>query len=518
MIDDNLLATLHAHADAIAFRMLGDPDLASAVALASAERIAGEIESTAGFPLAFLAADTVAGALAAAPSIGAGTELHDPLAEDRRRLRERLSVTPVAVRTVVALGCLCGYDADTTSALARRSPDDIRRTLEQANATVDAAALGRRSAVVAPPAPPEPPAAPTAPIVLAPAPLPPPAPLASPEPSTTGTPAHRRRGWRRRPRIRVSTAVAIALIAGSVWVVTHDGGERPSFADVPAPVALGGGGCQVSPNLPLGAAQDETIAVAGVTRQYVVHLPARFDPAERLPLLIDLGDFGELARDRQTASELGPLSDQQGFVLVTAQADGATAQWNVTSAKGRPDDVAFLRAIVEQLDKRLCIDPARISITGMGNGAQMAGAFVCQASDLVSAVVMVAGSATTQPCRVSERLAVLITVFDDDTVLPPTGGFGPGLQAALGPAQGVLAGGLPDPPSAEASVAAWAQAAGCGVEPDPPIAASPGAQQTAYTSCTDQSTVALIRTPETRAWTQSIASAAWAFVSSHPRG
>jgi len=316
--------------------------------------------------------------------------------------------------------------------------------------------------------------------------------------------------------MRLSTVVSVVLVAASVWAVTHDGGERPSFADVPAPTAVGAGGCEVAPNLPLGVPQAETIVVSGVTRQYVVRIPQQLQPGTRIPLLIDLGDYGQSAEARLETSKWSEFADQEDLAVATLQADGAVAQWNVTSTPDRPDDVAFVRAVIGRLDSRLCLDKSRIWLSGMGNGAQMAGALQCQLSDVVSATVMVAGIGTARTCEVTAPISVSMTVYDDDDVLPPDGGYGPGLTALLGAPEAILSGAFAEPPGADAALASWAATAGCDGSPTP---AKAGAEmrQLAYTGCRGNTTVLLRRVTGARRWDQATTSATLAFLSQQPR-
>ncbi len=505
-----LVESLTAHADAIAFRLLGDAELASTVAQDAAEEVSADLEATGGYPLAFLAARAVAASLAAAPRINPA--LADPYRTERQDLRARFELTPVASGTLVALGCLCGYDDAAVAELSRRPPDAVAAMLARARPEVRTALLGDRGAVTStsaaphpgsqPPQPPVPPPATDAASVARPTP-PPPVPLG-------------RGPRRRRRRIRVSTIVSVLLIGGSAWAVTHDGGERPSFADVPAPTAVGTGGCEAAPDLPLGAAQAETIVVSGATRQYIVRVPTQLQPGKRIPLLIDLGDYGQRAEARLEASGWSAFADEKGVAVVVLQADGDLPQWNVTSAGNRPDDTAFTRAVIGRLQNRLCIDTSRIWLSGIGNGAQMAGALQCQLSDVVSATVMVAGVGTARTCDPGKPIAVAITVFDGDDVLPPDGGYGPGLVGILGAPDAILPGALAEPPGADAGLAAWASAAGCG---NTPIAAKAAGEvrQLAYTDCRGGTTVRLRRWTGPRRWDQAIASDAIEFLSEQPR-
>lgn len=504
-----LTDSLTAHADAIAFRLLGDANLASAIAQEAAAEVTADLAAARGFPFAFLAANTVTTSLSRASLID--PSLDDPYRVQRRDLRARFELTPVASRTVVALGCLCGHDDATVAELCSRPVDTVSAMLARARPEVPTKLLGDRAAVTTTPpdtprplVPPPPPAPPSGP------------PPATPTESRTAPPAAAPvdTAPRRRRRIRISTVVSVVLVVASVWAVTHDGGERPTFADVPAPTAVGAGGCEITPNVPLGVPQAETTVVAGSTRQYIVRLPRQLDPSKRIPLLIDLGDFGQSAEERLQSSGWAATSDGEGIVVVTLQADGAIPQWNVTSAADRPDDVAFTREVIGRLDGRLCLDKSRIWVTGMGNGALMAGALQCALSATITATVMVAGIGTAPECDPTLPISVAMTVFDGDDVLPADGGYGPGLGGVLGTPDAMLSGAMAEPLGADGGLARWAAAAGCANAPTPSKGGD--VRQLAYTGCRGGTTVVLSRLSGPRRWDPTIAAAALAFLSEEP--
>jgi len=85
------------------------------------------------------------------------------------------------------------------------------------------------------------------------------------------------------------------------------------------------------------------------------------------------------------------LADAQGFTVVYP--DGVDRAWNVgggcCGVPGRDgvDDVAFLRAVVEQMDGIVPggVDPSRVYATGISNGGLMAYRLACD-TDLFAAI------------------------------------------------------------------------------------------------------------------------------------
>ncbi len=113
--------------------------------------------------------------------------------------------------------------------------------------------------------------------------------------------------------------------------------------------------------------------------------------------------------------------------------------WNATDAccnfQQTPiDDVAFLRAVIEDIKKNHAVDPKQVFVIGHSNGGFMALRLACEASDLVTGVVSVAGAAKTPfPACDGPSIPVLqLHGTDDDTIRYDGGSTG----AAGGPYPG----------------------------------------------------------------------------------
>jgi len=101
---------------------------------------------------------------------------------------------------------------------------------------------------------------------------------------------------------------------------------------------------------------------------------------------------------------------------------GELAQgWQVRPSS---EDVAFIRALVANLQTRFNIDPARIYATGLSNGGGMVGRLACDAADVFAAVAPVSGAyAFFRECEPSRAIPIAIFHGLDDQVVPYTGSF-----------------------------------------------------------------------------------------------
>ena len=202
----------------------------------------------------------------------------------------------------------------------------------------------------------------------------------------------------------------------------------------------------------------------GEARKVLLHDPP--DAAGRqLPLVLALHGTGGTGRLMATLSGLSRLADREGFRVAYPQAQGEPgtedpargAAWNAGPGFGCPlhaeaDDVGFLQAVVERVERHGPVDPRRIYVAGFSNGARMATRLALEASSWVAAIAAVAGSPVAGPAPV-RPVPTLAFHGTEDRHIPYLGGLG---------SQGRR---LAAPPALEA-LAQWAVLMGCGEGPE----------------------------------------------------
>ena len=212
-----------------------------------------------------------------------------------------------------------------------------------------------------------------------------------------------------------------------------------------------------------------------MTRTYLSYRPANVsDPA---PLVMMLhGGFGSAA---QAESSYGwdAEADAEHFVVVYPNGDGRA--WNVgggcCGAPGRTnvDDVAFLSAVVHDVEAAMPIDPTRVFATGISNGGMMAYRLAC-GTDLFAAIGP--DSATLLgDCPSPHPLSVLAIHGTADHNIPYDGGEGSSFAKIDGPS-------IPEVNQL------WRTADSC----DPPTSVTSGQVTTSTASCPASRTVELI--------------------------
>ncbi len=161
----------------------------------------------------------------------------------------------------------------------------------------------------------------------------------------------------------------------------------------------------------------------GESRVYFLHTPPGL--GVKAPLVIALHGGGGDGLQMERSTRFSDLADKEMFVV--AYPSGLQHQWNDGRAEvgSESDDVGFLRAMIADIKKQTTIDPKRIFVTGMSNGAAMTSRMACEASDVVRAIAPVANTMKAEmldSCKPKHPMPVLEIHGVDDPVVPYTGG------------------------------------------------------------------------------------------------
>lgn len=158
------------------------------------------------------------------------------------------------------------------------------------------------------------------------------------------------------------------------------------------------------------------VLVDGTVRNYLLHLPPGWTPGRRVPLVVGLHGAGSFALHFATYSGLDEEVASRGWVTVypqgTSVADGYRT-WNAglccpPSSDFDVDDVAFIEALLDQLELTLAIDPRRIYVTGHSNGGMLAYKLGCELPGRIAAIAPVASAIDdTAPCTPRHPLSVI---------------------------------------------------------------------------------------------------------------
>lgn len=175
-------------------------------------------------------------------------------------------------------------------------------------------------------------------------------------------------------------------------------------------------------------------------RPYEVRVPNGYDGTTPLPLVIMAHGYGVTGRGQDIFFPVSGQVDAKRFLY--AMPNGTVDRlgkrfWNATEACCNfehlaIDDVAFFRALVDDIKQRYPVQPGRVFLVGHSNGAFMSLRLACDASDVFAGVVAVAGSTfdDAQRCGEGQPVPILLVHGDQDTAVPINGrdGLYPGAK------------------------------------------------------------------------------------------
>ncbi len=149
--------------------------------------------------------------------------------------------------------------------------------------------------------------------------------------------------------------------------------------------------CASGSRAPTGAASaDAGIDVDGVRRTYRLHVPASWDRAQPVPLLLVFHGAGSDAADIAHGSGFDAFADAAPMLVVYPQALGG--RFDVDPPAGRSSvDVRFVDVLLEQVRARFPVDAARIYASGFSNGAAFCHRLAADRPRLLAAIGPVAG-------------------------------------------------------------------------------------------------------------------------------
>jgi polyhydroxybutyrate depolymerase len=125
-------------------------------------------------------------------------------------------------------------------------------------------------------------------------------------------------------------------------------------------------------------------------------------------------------------SGFSELADRRGFVAVYPQGlgDPGRASWAI---EGRindgVDDLRYTTDLLDDLQRRLCVDPARIYAGGFSAGGGMANWLACELAGRIAAFVTISGGFSTEPggCHPSRPASILDLHNTGDPIVPYAG-------------------------------------------------------------------------------------------------
>jgi len=152
-----------------------------------------------------------------------------------------------------------------------------------------------------------------------------------------------------------------------------------------------------------------SIDVGETPRSYLVHLPSNYVSTRRWPVVMMFHGGGGRARVAMEDTGWAKKGEEAGFISVFPEGTrpdparpgrfiGNPQSWNdgsrmptVGAAERGVDDLAFVSALLKDIERRYSIDQRRIYATGFSNGASMSFRLARELSTKIAAIAPVAG-------------------------------------------------------------------------------------------------------------------------------
>lgn len=227
-----------------------------------------------------------------------------------------------------------------------------------------------------------------------------------------------------------------------------------------------------------------TVDHGQLQRSYIVRVPPAVAVGKPLPVVLNFHGGGAHAREQKRYSRMDEIADREGFIAVypngSSGIGGRLLTWNAGACCGwaaasRVDDVGFAVALLDDLARRVALDPERIYATGLSNGSMMAYRLAAEAAHRIAAVAGVAGAMTLDPFAPALPVPVMHIHSVDDRRALYDGGLGPAFPFTN---TRVLH------ESVDAMLKKWVAHNGCPGQPrvEVPVRGRPGAADAAHTA------------------------------------
>lgn len=246
-----------------------------------------------------------------------------------------------------------------------------------------------------------------------------------------------------------------------------DGGADAPAVDAPAPVDggldlpsvdagadLGDAGMSMCAALPTSLTCTGTMRTV-MSRPYCIHVPPGYHDGTAIPVVLLLHGYTTTGVVQAGYLGLEHVADVRNFLLL--EPDGLVDSlgqhyWNASPAccamfaTTPPDDVAYLNAVMDDVESAYTIDATREYVMGHSNGGFMTHRLGCESGARFAAGASLAGGANTD-CTPTVPFPILEIHGDADATIMYGGGTNPGASVPY--------------PSVDDTMTYWSTANGC---------------------------------------------------------
>jgi polyhydroxybutyrate depolymerase len=176
-------------------------------------------------------------------------------------------------------------------------------------------------------------------------------------------------------------------------------------------------GCATKPQAPSGEFPNESLTLSGVKREYRLVVPPSANTGRPAPLVVAFHAMLIDSKDvMPTYTKLNETAERYGFIIAYPNALGGV--WGLWPSR-ITDDVAFFDALLARISTAYRIDPNRVYVLGMSNGAYFAHLLARERSSVIAAVAAHSGALGLQTLggiNAKRKFPVLIAHGSEDAI------------------------------------------------------------------------------------------------------
>lgn len=169
----------------------------------------------------------------------------------------------------------------------------------------------------------------------------------------------------------------------------------------------------------------------GGDRPADLKVPPTLTPGKQYPLLVVLHGYGANGFVQTAFFGVGglPAADQALLIAPDGLVDSTGKQfWNADAAccdfdHKNPDDVGYIGGLIDDISADWPVDKNQVYVLGHSNGGYMAYRMACERADVIAAIGVLAGEASSNPaaCKPVKPVSVVHLHGTADAVVPYTG-------------------------------------------------------------------------------------------------
>jgi len=190
--------------------------------------------------------------------------------------------------------------------------------------------------------------------------------------------------------------------------------------------------------------------IGGITRTWLLNLPPNYYDTSGFSLVIALHGFAGSATEMEHDYGITDKANSAGFIVVYPNGMRSPGgyfhltSWNAGNCcfyaqEENIDDVTFISTLIDQLVANYKVDPKKVYVAGMSNGAMMAYTLADKLSAKIAAITAVSGALMAiPPCNPGRAVPILHIHSALDKKVPFNGGYGmdnvwfPSVDSTLG--------------------------------------------------------------------------------------